>query len=554
MFTDANQVKSKDGLLQTQLCIIGGGAAGIEIARFFNKSATDVILVESGSFEFDAQTQKLYAMNCIGKPIRDGGYDFNTHLAEPFKGECRVRMFGGTTNIWSGKWKQLEPIDFEDREHIPDSGWPLTYDKLSPFYQEISRDYGIPNFEHLLNLEHKHSLSNHSIAKAGDLKFTLHYTQDPALNFGETFRDELQRSRNVNVLLNSNACELWLNDDLSRVKSLLVKTLKGQEFSIYADNFVLACGGIENARLLLASNRQITSGIGNSQDLVGRFYMDHPKAVLGKIKPLSRKSLPNIFFADQDSKKAHRIGISLSDKIQRSDKTLNHNFYLKPIYFKENQEGYQILSSMVKAILSFEASALIELVKKASKRTKVILKVLVGILLKTPARKISAYQIVHYLEQSPNRNSRVLLSQDTDVLGMQKPVIDWEFSAVDQHSFEAFVEKIKMIFSECKIGEVLINPTSYETLDFLQDASHHMGTTRMGTTPQQGVVDLNCQVFGVENLFVAGSSVFPTGGNANPTYTILALARRLAIFLHKKISTLSTQDSNVTSVDKQPVK
>lgn len=335
MINNINEFE-EDKVFETELCIIGGGAAGIDIARFFDRTNRSVLVVESGGTEFDPHTQKLYEMKCIGKSIRDGGYDFNPHLAEQFKDECRARMFGGTTNIWSGKWKMLEPIDFEKKDWVPNSGWPISWENLLPYYQEIAQTYDILDLNSSLNEDLQSDINNSLLGRTKDLKYTIHYTEKLPLNFNTNlYKEELQKSKNVRVLLNANAHELILEDSYRKVEKLIIKTLEGKKYSVVAQVFILACGGLENARLLLASNRQITTGIGNTNDLVGRFYMDHPKGKLGIVKPLSSYSLPKMFFWSKKQDKSYKVGVSLSEAKQRELQILNHNFYLKPVYDRQ---------------------------------------------------------------------------------------------------------------------------------------------------------------------------------------------------------------------------
>ncbi|MEC4816342.1 MAG: GMC family oxidoreductase, partial [Scytonema sp. PMC 1069.18] len=155
------------------------------------------------------------------------------------------------------------------------------------------------------------------------------------------------------------------------------------------------------------------------------------------------------------------------------------------------------------------------------------------------------YEIAHYLEQSPNYESRLFLGEEVDTLGMRKITIDWRLSSLDQEYFFNFLDEIKKVFSEIKFGEMMIDEEKFKNLNFVKDASHHMGTTRMGSTPDDGVVDFNCKVFGIDNLYIAGSSVFPTGGNANPTYTILALSRRLCHHLKIQLLAVNHQPSTI---------
>ena len=539
MINSINEFK-EEKIFETQLCIIGGGAAGIEIARFFNKTNISVLVVESGGTDFDQNTQKLYDMKCIGKSIRDGGYVFKPqlfppHIIEQFKGECRARMFGGTTNIWSGKWKMLDLIDFERKDWVPNSGWPLSFEELQPYYQEIAQEYNILDVNSCLNEVLQTIISSTILGKNQDIKYTIHYTENPPLNFNTNlYKKELRESNNVHVLLNANAYELILNNSHEEVEKLIIKTLEGKKYSVVAKVFILVCGGLENARLLLASNNQVTTGLGNANNLVGRFYMDHPKGKLGIVKPLNSYSIPNIFFGSHKEYKSYRVGFSLSEEKQKESKTLNHNFYLTPIYDEQLKLVTTALVTLKKAIFKFQFDNLVHPIKVLLENFGYVCQFAAKKIMKKQINEIRHYEITHYLEQSPNYESKLFLGEEIDALGMKKIIIDWQLSYLDKESFKNFLNRMQEIFFEIGLGDIILDK-EYKELEFVRDASHHMGTTRMGKTPDDGVVDKNCKVFGIDNLYIAGSSVFPTGGNANPTYTILALSRRLCRYLENKV-------------------
>ncbi len=535
MFNDINEFKNGE-IFESDICVVGGGAAGIDIARFFNGKNKSVLLIESGNLSFDPETQKLYEIKCIGKGIRNGGYDFNSHLKSEFKNESRIRQFGGTTNIWSGKWKILDPIDLKQRDWIPNSGWPISYNDLLHYYKEIGREYELLDIYSYCNEKWKTEITNSLFSKLKDIKYTIHYEEKLPLNFKFKFGRELEECKNVHVLLNANAFSLILNDSHTAIKKLTVKTLNGKEYSIISRNFILACGGLENARLLLASNKQIASGIGNSKGLVGRFYMDHPKGKLGIVIPSTTTPFPKDFYQGVREDKIYKIGFSLTETKQVELQTLNHNLYLKPVLNRNINLDTHVIKRISNALATRTYRKLIKTVMELLVDTRNAFETFISRLLRKPLPEISHYEIIHYLEQSPNYESRLFLNEELDSIGMRKITIDWKFSELERESFKYFVQHIKQVFLDSNLGEIIID-NGFDNLNFLVDASHHMGTTRMAASSDDGVVDSNCKVFGIENLYIAGSSIFPTGGNANPTYTILALSRRLCHHLEKSVFT-----------------
>ncbi len=299
----------------------------------------------------------------------------------------------------------------------------------------------------------------------------MHIINDAPLNVRTQFDAELRRAPHVAVILGANVVDVRLGESLTAVDSLRVRSLDGREWTARARSFVLACGAIENAKILLQSRSQVPAGVGNGHDLVGRNLLDHPKGALGRLIIPRSRPVPTEASETRGPDRKYGLGIVLAASTLAETGVPNHCVHLKTT----RESGNYIL-------------------------------------------KIN-------LEQLPNRDSRVSLSTERDPLGMPLARVDWRFRQADSVALERFTAILRARLAPH--GDPRIDDERF-TLDFVTDASHHMGTTAMAASPADGVVDSDCRVFGLDNLFVAGSSVFPTGGNANPTFTILALARRLA--------------------------
>jgi GMC oxidoreductase len=322
--------------------------------------------------------------------------------------------------------------------------------------------------------------------------------------------------------------------------------LSGNRTILRAKIFILACGGMENARLLLVSRRVQPNGIGNQFDLVGRFFMDHPRTVFGKIRLAEKQTLP-LLLAVPLRDGMGQIGIQLSASTQRKERLLNNYLSLERQWSPQTAKAYQSFVHSAKIILrkgySGKRFTLSEV--KLAKVPELIYLLAPRELMphflyrafkaarrrfgKPPAELI----IVNYCEQAPNPASRVFLSEERDKLNMNRLILDWKVGAEETRTVVRLQELLDQYLRKNAIGWLDTNPSELDTMSYT-DASHHIGTTRMSEHPRSGVVDANCKVHGVENLFMAGSSVFPTCGYANPTWTIVALALRLAEHLQKR--------------------
>jgi choline dehydrogenase-like flavoprotein len=470
-------------VLQADVGIVGAGLAGIDVARYLGRQGLRVALLESGRLEFDPAIQELARVAFAGKPQRthETHGHITAYLPPMYRGYCRIRQFGGTTNVWTGKWRIFDAADFEERPWIPYSGWPIKLDDLLPFYEETALDYALGDFGTESGSEFVRE-TRQWLAPVG-LEPHLFYWEKTATRSGTRFFQELKDAVTVDVVLGATATEIVLDDHLQHVRAVVFQSLDGRKCSLEARHFVLAAGGLEVPRLLLASNRQVPAGVGNARDLVGRFYMDHPKDMEGRLRP------GHAFKRVVDGVRTRprpRFGVSFSftGEVQGARSLLNHALYVRD------------------PVRPFRGGP------------------------------VSYFPVKLGVEQAPNRNSRVYLGSKRDSLGMPQLIVDWQFTPLDHETLALLVSSLTKAFAEVGLGRLDFGSRALR-LDDMMDASHHMGATRMAGDPSTGVVDRNCKVFDVDNLFIASSSVFPTAHAYSPTYTILAMARRLGRHLDR---------------------
>jgi choline dehydrogenase-like flavoprotein len=272
MFIDTRTVEHNT-VIETTVCIIGGGVAGITLAREMSKAGVDTCVLESGGFGPDDETRDLYRGENAGLPYT-------------FADGSRSRYFGGSSNCWGGWCRPLDPWDFEKRDWIPHSGWPFGLDELAPYYARTHEllKLGPQNFDPAY---WEREIGRHDVRRiplaTGDMRDTVAQFSPP-VRFGKAYRDELSRSSRVRVFLYANVLNIDADAQGTSISRLQVATFSGRKMTVVARIFVLATGGIENARLLLASNNVQAAGLGNANDLVGRYFMDHPRMMCGKVR------------------------------------------------------------------------------------------------------------------------------------------------------------------------------------------------------------------------------------------------------------------------------
>ncbi len=463
MFRDFQTDPIPDGY-RCDLCIIGAGPAGITIARQFDGTPIQVCLVESGGFERDPRTDALHEGE-------NAGHDYSITGS-------RLRYFGGTSNHWEGMCAPLNELDFEPRDWVPHSGWPINRATLDPYYARAHEILDLGPFQYD---PARLPPAAGAFAPVDDhMLVTRLWRHSPPTRFNTKYRAQAAASSNITCLLHANAAEFTTIADGSELRSLSVRSLTGQTATIRARYYVLACGGLENPRILLSNN------LGNRHGVVGRYFLEHVHIYSTAIVVSSNDTLGRWWEAYQRFSREgtdFTPGLCLSPDAQRRERLLN---YAAMLPRTESPPGARA------------------------------------------GRESARLYVVS--EQAPNPDSRVTLADPIDELGVRRLRLQWKLTEPDR----ATVERGAMIIAQ-ELGRLglarltlnpVLNPKTWPA--GVWGASHHMGTTRMNNDPTRGVVDRDCRVHGVDNLFIAGSSVFPTGGYANPTLTIVALALRLA--------------------------
>ncbi|HEY8101130.1 MAG TPA: GMC family oxidoreductase [Burkholderiaceae bacterium] len=530
MFIDTRYV-ADGSVVNTAVCIIGGGVAGITMALEMEKFGIDVCLLESGGFDPDDATRDLYRGEDIGLPYS-------------FSDGCRGRFFGGSSNCWGGWCRPLDPWDFEKRDWIKYSGWPFDLNELFPYYQRTHSllKLGPQTFEPAFWEE---AIGRRDVRRipflTGKVRDTISQFSPPA-RFGKLYRSALERSKTARVYLYANVVNIDTDKLAKTVTQVQVATLSGRKISVAAKIFVLATGGIENARLLLASNKVQESGLGNGNDLVGRFFMDHPRLQSGRIyfsKKWSRNKLYDIKYHYMNSAvAAHGTHIAsqlaLTSDVLQEERLLNARVWFSSIFPGEGSKGAQALFRCKQALLKKD--------QPDWKLSHDLLTICAHPIdtfgygftrLFQPRTLIQGVKFQIIVEPEPNPDSRVTLSAtQKDQLGVNRVQVNWRLSKQVQRTID---RTLAIIADEMRIGGVAdvdldppIEGGAWPATLEKEGTWHHMGTTRMHDSPSYGVVDSNCRVHGMSNLYVAGSSVFPTAGANFPTITIAALTFRLA--------------------------
>lgn len=506
---------------RADVCIVGAGAAGITIALEFVGTRYNVLVLEGGGLKAEVESQKLYESDVVGLP----------HVGVH---EGRARVFGGTTTLWGGQALRFDAFDFEQRNWVPHSGWPIGRDELDPFYDRAERVLMLGphcSYEELCS-------SFELVPPAFDpAKVRMECSRwSPRPNFGKTYRDQIKNAPNISVLLHANVTSIVTNPAATAVDNIEFKTLTGKTGSATARCYVICCGGIETARLLLASTRVEPHGLGNRHDLVGRYFQEHIHVRYGNLLTTSRKNLQAAFESFYRNGLKYFPVFALSQKLQQEKELLS--IHGTSAFEHDVDSPTVALKTLFRAVVSQRyphRSELRRLARNAlsGPNEAIALAYRFYVQKRAGTPKRGPIFIGAQAETAPNPDSRVKLGDAADRLGMRRVQIDWRLGELERRTLREFIRIVASEFQRLglgsfDLGQVAILDDPLEWAAVAHDSAHHMGTTRMHDSPQLGVVDRNCRVHGVQNLYVGSSAVFPTSARSNPTLTILALCLRIA--------------------------
>jgi choline dehydrogenase-like flavoprotein len=503
--------------ITSDVAIVGAGAAGITLGLSLESKGFSVNIFEGGGEDFSEVSQSLYSGSIVGRDL-PYGLQFS-----------RMRFLGGSTNCWGAGCGVFGNKELLFRDWVSKSRWPIEYNVLVPFYQKASQFLDLPD---VLNAEKNRDTIINGFDNPG-----LYYTKKR--NFKREFTPELQASETLNVFLQANFKE-FREEHPHSIKEIELAGFGNSSLICRAKVMVLCCGGVENARLLLNSRDNAGEAFGNGNDLVGRYFSDHPITPLATVFAPKESVLHNLERVSAAAKSSESDvlfipSFKIPDSIQRERKILNStvSFQMENPPLTQAQLSAWSLKKGWKES-GFNGLSLDHMTDVLSNPIEV-------------ARALyerrtggSRFAMRIQMEQEPNFNSRVKLSTERDRFGHYKTLLDWQFTELDRRTIDETLKYCSEIFTDGQIGILEVDSSIVNDPDAvpsdLRGGQHHSGTTRMGISEQDGVVDLNLKVFGTSNLYVLGSSVMPTNSWVNPTFTIIALAFRLGDHIEKTLN------------------
>lgn len=527
MIIDAKKL-SAETPLTARFCILGGGVAGITLARELASVTDNIIVLEAGGELYSMDGQEQYRSEQTESPLLTD----TRH--------SRLRMLGGSSNHWENNTSPLDPIDFQQRSWVSDSGWPISFDDLKPHYPAAGVYCGVGNDgysrDHWVDeLKKTDVVSDSPVLRTSFAKASV-----PPVRFYASFGKELEESKHVRVIKNATVVDLDFDPLNQKIAHVWFESSPGNRQQVSADVFILCFGGIENARMLLLFNEKYDNSLGNQGGIVGRYFMDHPLARATFLYPFnadvfslydsiaqSDGKIVRAFFQFREQQlEKHaitniRMPVSRVNEYYASDGISSHHIMADALSEGSLPEEFGTHLLNILGDLDMVAEAVYR--KKFGKR------------LFDSAEDFAAFEVAAMIEQTPHPDNRIELGEQRDDYGLKRPRIHWTVKADDKERFWRGMDVFANEIGRLELGRVrlLKERSSRVWGSQLSVGHHHMGTTRMADSPNKGVVDRNLKVHGVNNLYVGGSSVFCTGGHVPPTLTIVALAIRLSKHLSK---------------------
>ncbi len=541
---DANDLAPDEEII-SDVVIVGAGPAGISIAEDWVNAGHTVSLLESGGDTASFETQQLSTGELSG------------HLYEAME-STHIRQVGGTANHlilkltdkqYGYRFTPMQAIDFEARDGVPNSGWPITLADLDPYYAKVQDKCEIGPYDY--SAEYWAKDQYEILPLPDDLAESSVFMFGPTRKYTIDFPQAVEASDNVSLYKHATVVELICTEDGQSVEKALVRLFDGKEVYFKAKYFILAANALQTPRLLLNSTRHHPNGIGNQHDNVGRYYMDHSILPSGNFVPDDLKYLNKMGFYDMQGINGTSVlgRIMLKESVKREHGLLNFVSILFPMSW--NQKDLDAMYSLqeLKTHLRWNwrkkpkdigkhlwnlFQGRNRLFRAVYEKVRYGVPILVGLgnggwsRSGENEKKYQRLELLSFVEQSPNRNNRLTLSAEKDALGCPKIKAHYEWSDTDIANYQKTIDLLAQAIDATGLGQFEPSQSPLSDIKKANGLHHMMGTTRMSEHPQDGVVDKDCKVHGMHNLFIAGSATFTTGSFVNPTLTNVALSLRVS--------------------------
>ncbi|WP_263383219.1 GMC oxidoreductase [Granulicella arctica] len=509
---------------RTQICIVGGGIAGLVLATTLARSGIEVHLLEAGgqSAEPEARSQEIYTAAMAA-----------SHHSGTTEG--RFRTFGGSSTRWGGQLLPYTADIFVPPVETPSHAWPFGPEAISRFYPQVEDLLGVDHLPYTAdifeafdrNIPTKMSSSSDITLRASK------WAPFARRNLAPTLGEQAISSPKATVFFHANVTELLISSDGTRLEAVLVRNYQGTTFRFEAQHYVLAAGTIETSRLLLASRSVAPTGVGNDRDLVGRGFHDHISYPAAELTGLARTTMLQWFAPILEQGTTHTAKLEASPPLRER---LNILATMAHITINEPENsGAAVVRSLLRSMQRGDLrGALIDSLPRLPGASIEIARLAYNAKVRKRRAVSRAATVTLRIdtEQRARSENRIRLdSVNQDALGLPKTIVDWRISDDETDSIRTYAAYLREQLPHLGTGPITWQPELSlpdAPLSNITDTYHPMGGTLMGTDPTTSVVNPDLRLHDVANLSVASCATYPAGGSSNPTFTLMALTLRLA--------------------------
>ena len=509
-----------DQAAQADICIIGGGIAGLIVADRVRRHGRSVLVLESG-----------------GRTDRGGIDPLNRILceAQPYRGAVmgRARGLGGTSTRWGGALLPFQREDLGARPFLGLDAWPVRFDAVASFITDVERLFGIDE----LSYDEGFIARSRERLPTGDQDILLRFAKWPPFrkrNIATLLRSRLVRDPRIMVWLNATATHFDIEGAAGRIAGVGATARSGRKLTARAREYVICAGAIEATRLLLLLRRQSGGYAFSGCYALGRGFHDHVSLVGATVatdEPVELNRLAGYRFHGSTMRS---VRFELAHRAQREECVGSSFGHIG--FETSHPSGFDALKDAFRALQS-KGSVDLPMTLGVARDLPYLARAVWWRLVKRrllwpqPAR----YRLHIVVEQLPKPQNRITLADEPDDLGVPRASLAWRVGADEIRIAQAFARRFDSYWRRhdlTRVGKLewdhaLLRGESVAP-ESIGEIYHPGGTTRMGINGRVAVLDGNLVTYAIPNLSVASTSAFPSGASANPTMMLMAFALRLA--------------------------
>ena len=512
------------------LCVIGSGPAGLTVARAAAERGLGIVIVEAGPRNAEVRTEPY----SIEFPRRT------------YMGATLGRAFGlgGTSVLWGGQLLPMRREEMATRPGAPGPGWPILLEELTPHYDTLLNWLDIDRGPFEVSRSHP----------VGHPMTQLDWTGlSPRLSKWIPFRRRNLAQAWMNGILGTHRVACWYNATVTgfethgghadaQISAVLARSFTGQPLRAHCKQVVICAGALESARLVQDLLHQTGTGAGSDGTIAGRFLQDHLSLRIARVIPINRRGFTLLFAPVFQGVTMQSPRLDLSPALAQ-ERGLPAA-YAHIVAESPPDSGFAALRDTLRSLQARRVLAAcssgLRLLRRAPEVFEIAWWRLVHRRLVSP-RSAKLYLNLDF--EQPQLRENCVLSRKTDARSTGgEMIVDWDLGCDPEAIVLAIREQLETFWKRNDLARLA-------RLEFLElseirsgwpnnlyEIYHPAGTTRMAADVRDGVVDPSLRVYGTANCYVVSSSVFPSMGAANPTFTVMALGLRLIAYLTRSLA------------------